>query len=75
MGNELTEILVRQWLRDHPGQVHCAGCLAETLGRARPHGTISVAEILVAMEELAHEPQVFWSGPCLCGGIGLRYGW
>jgi hypothetical protein len=74
MGDTLTEILVRQWLRDHPGQVHCSECLAEALGRARS-GAISIAVIDVTLEELAHQPQTFWAGPCLCGRIGLRYCW
>lgn len=68
MSQDLTETMVRQWLRDHAGKVYCAECLARALG----HPDAGV--IRVTLGELAHR-QLFWGGPCLCGEMGLRYGW
>ncbi len=75
MGDKLTEVLVRQWLRDHAGQVYCAECLVKALGPAQAPGVISPGTISATLEELAHQPQTFWTGACLCGEPGLRYGW
>ena len=75
MADSLLEVLVRQWLRDHAGQVYCAECLASALGQAGPPGVVNAPSIGLALEELAHQPQTFWAGACLCGRQGLRYGW
>jgi hypothetical protein len=68
MSDGLTDALVRQWLRDHAGQVYCADCLASALGHP------DTQLIRTTLGEVAHE-QMFWAGPCLCGETGLRYGW
>lgn len=68
MSDALTETLVRVWLSDHAGKVYCAECIGQALGQP------DVALIRATMDALAHQ-QIFWAGPCLCGGTGLRYGW
>ena len=75
MADALLEVLVRQWLRDHAGQAYCAECLATALGQAADPGIVSAPSIGRALEDLAHQPQTFWAGACLCGRPGLRYGW
>ncbi len=75
MADSLLQNLVRQWLLDHAGQVDFAECLASALGQAGPPGVVNAPSIGLALEELAHQPQTFWAGACLCGRPGLRYGW
>jgi hypothetical protein len=66
MADDVTESAVRQWLRDHEGQAHCAACVARDL-------QLQVALVRAAMDAL--EPrQIFARGPCACGEAGLRYG-
>jgi hypothetical protein len=31
MDDDITKSAVREWLRDHGGQAHCAGCIARDL--------------------------------------------
>jgi len=33
VADDVFESEVRQWLRDHPGQPHCAGCIGRDLQR------------------------------------------
>jgi hypothetical protein len=67
MADDITESAVRQWLRDHEGQAHCAGCIARDL-------QLSGAVVRVAMDDLAPR-QIFARGLCKCGAAGLSYGW
>jgi hypothetical protein len=67
MADDVIESTVRQWLRDHEGQAHCAGCIARDL-------QLPGAVVGVAMDDLAPR-QVFSRGLCSCGATGLRYGW
>lgn len=68
MPDDSTETMVRQWLREHAGKVYCAECLASALH----HPDADV--IRVVLGTLARQ-DFFWSGSCLCGGMGVRYGW
>jgi len=66
MADDVTESAVRQWLRDHEGQVHCASCIARDL-------QLQVAVVGAAMDDLAPRP-IFSRGLCKCGAAGLSYG-
>ena len=67
MAEHVTESMVRQWLREHRGSAHCAGCVARDLA-------VMPALVKGAMDELAPR-QIFSRGPCACGEVGLCYGW
>lgn len=67
MADAVVESQVRQWLRDHQGQAHCARCIARDLQR-------EAQSIQAAMDVLATR-QIFSAGPCRCGKGGLSYGW
>jgi len=67
MDSNLTESVVRQHLRDHPGEVRCADCLARDLD-LHP-GTV----ISPIMAELAERQPPFAAGRCGCGANGLMY--
>jgi hypothetical protein len=64
---DLTESVVRQHLRDRPGEGRCAGCLARDLG-LQPGSTL--ARILA---DLAQRQPPFAPGRCPCGADGLMY--
>jgi hypothetical protein len=66
VADDVIESTVRQWLRDHEGQAHCAACVARDLN-------LEVDIVRAAMEALAPR-QIFSSGPCVCGATGLCYG-
>ncbi len=66
MADDLTESIVRQHLRDQPGEVHCARCLARVLNL-----DLSVTEaVLVA---LAERRPPFAAGLCGCDSLGLTF--
>ena len=67
MNSDLTESVVRQHLRDHPGEVRCAECLARELD-LYPSTTISPILAL-----LAERQPPFAAGRCGCGANGLMY--
>lgn len=67
MGSDLTESAVRQHLRDHPGTVRCADCLARDLGL---HPGSALAPVLAT---LADRQPPFAAGRCGCGASGLMY--
>ena len=68
MGFNLTESVVREYLRDHPGQVHCPDCVTRALGQPVPSKAISAV-----MAELAERRPPFAAGRCGCGANGLMY--
>jgi len=68
VGVPLTDSVVRQWLRDHPGVAYCARCIAETSRRASGEATIA-AELL----QLPRRSPSFLPGRCRCGAVGVRY--
>jgi hypothetical protein len=68
MADDLTESIVRQHLRDQPGEVHCARCVARVLNL-----DLSATEaVLVA---LAERRPPFAAGLCGCGSgsPGLKF--
>jgi hypothetical protein len=67
MGLNLTESIVWQHLRDHPGEVRCADCLARDLGW---HSSSAIARILT---QLAERRPPFAAGRCGCRATGLMY--
>ncbi len=66
VADDVIESEVRQWLRDHQGQPHCARCIGRDLQR-------EPQLIQAAMDVLATR-QIFSAGPCECGKGGLSYG-
>jgi hypothetical protein len=66
LAEDMTESMVRQWLREHQGSAHCARCVARGL-------SVELSLVKGAMDELAPRP-IFSQGPCACGEAGLRYG-
>lgn len=70
MGTEfnLTESVVREYLRDHSGTVYCSSCLSGALA-----GTASGGVISTVMVELAARQPPFSAGRCGCGCEGLSY--
>jgi hypothetical protein len=67
MDFNLTESVVRQHLRDHPGEARCAACLARDL---RLHRGTAISPILAT---LAERRPPFAAGRCGCGANGLIY--
>ena len=65
---DLTESVVREYLRDHPGEVRCADCVARALGPDVPGSAVSTA-----MTELADRRPPFAPGRCSCGASGLMF--
>lgn len=68
MGFNLTESVVREYLRDHSGKVHCSDCMARALREQVPSRAISAV-----MAELADRRPPFAAGRCGCGANGLMY--
>lgn len=67
MDFNLMESVVRQHLRDHPGEVRCADCLARDLGL---HPSTAISPIMAL---LAERQPPFVAGQCRCGANGLMY--
>lgn len=68
MGFNLTESVVRGFLRDHSGMAHCAGCVARALVEPVPRRVISTV-----MAELSERRPPFSKGRCGCGAEGLVF--
>lgn len=66
MTDDLTESIVRQHLRDQPGEAHCARCLARVLDL-----DASTTEAVVAA--LSERRPPFAAGQCGCGSPGLKF--
>jgi len=64
----LTESVVREYLRDHSGTIYCADCLSAALAESPPRSVISTI-----MAELAERQPPFAAGRCGCGREGLMY--
>ena len=64
----LTESVVREYLRDHSGEARCPDCVARALGQPVPSKAISAV-----MTELAERRPPFAAGRCGCGANGLVY--
>ena len=64
----LTESVVREYLRDRSGTVHCSACVGRALGEQVPGGAISMV-----MAELAERQPPFTAGRCNCGASGLMF--
>ncbi|HSE03524.1 MAG TPA: hypothetical protein VLK35_05145 [Methylomirabilota bacterium] len=65
---DLTESMVREYLRDHAGEAHCADCVAKAVGPDVPVGAVAAA-----MTELAERRPPFAPGRCGCGAGGLMF--
>lgn len=65
--DDLTESIVRQHLRDHPGEAQCASCLARDLA-LHPGSTLSRI-----LDDLGERRPPFGPGRCRCGADGLMY--
>ena len=68
MAFDLTESVVREFLRDHSGEARCCECLARSLGPDVPGPAISKV-----MEDLAERRPPFAAGRCGCGAAGLMF--
>jgi hypothetical protein len=66
VAHDLTESTVRQHLRDQPGEVRCARCLARALNLE-----LSATESAVVALSERHPP--FAAGLCGCGNPGLKF--
>lgn len=66
MTDDRTESLVRQHLRDRPGEAQCARCLARVLNLK-----LRATEVVVAA--LAERRPPFAVGRCDCGNYGLKF--
>jgi hypothetical protein len=66
MADDLTESTVRQQLRDQPGELSCARCLARALNL-----DLRVTESAVVA--LSERQPPFATGLCGCGNPGLKY--
>jgi hypothetical protein len=64
----LSESVVREYLRDHSGKVYCSDCVGRALGEQVPDRVISTV-----MAELAERRPPFTVGRCGCGASGLMY--
>ncbi len=64
----LTESVVREYLRDHSGEARCPDCVTRALGQQVPSKAISGV-----MAELAERRPPFAAGRCGCGANGLMY--
>ena len=65
---DLSESVVREYLRDHSGTVYCSECLARALG-----GQVTSREVSTVMAELAARRPPFTPGRCGCGADGLMF--
>lgn len=68
MGFNLTESVVREYLREHPAEARCSDCVARALGPDVPGSAVSAV-----MAELAERRPPFAVGRCGCGANGLMY--
>ena len=66
MADDLTESTVRQHLRDQPGEVRCAQCLARVLN-------LDLSATEAAVGALSERRPPFATGLCGCGNPGLKY--
>jgi hypothetical protein len=66
MAAGLTESIVRQHLRDQPGEVHCARCLTRALN-------LDLIAAEAALVALAERRPPFATGFCGCGSPGLKF--
>jgi hypothetical protein len=64
---DLSESVVREYLRDHSGHVYCSDCVGRALQQV-PGPVISTV-----MAELAERRPPFTVGRCGCGASGLMY--
>jgi len=64
--DDLTESIVRQHLRDQPGEVRCARCLARVLN-------LELGTTESAVVALAERRPPFAAGFCGCGNPGLKF--
>ncbi len=68
MAFNLTESVVREYLRDHSGEAGGPDCVTRALGQEAPSRPISAV-----MAELAERRPPFAAGRCGCGAKGLMY--
>ena len=66
MAGDLTESTVRQHLRDQPGEVSCARCLARVLD-------LDLSATEEAVVALSERRPPFAAGVCGCGNPGLKF--
>jgi len=64
--DDLTESTVRQHLRDQPGEVSCARCLAHLLN-------LDIGATESAVVTLSERQPPFARGQCGCGNSGLMF--
>jgi hypothetical protein len=64
--DDLTESIVRQHLRDQPGEVRCARCLARVLN-------LDLSTTEAAVVALSERRPPFSPGLCGCGNPGLKF--
>ncbi len=66
MADDLAESIARQHLRDQPGAVHCARCLAHVLN-------LDLSATEAVSVALAERRPPFQVGRCGCGNYGLKF--
>jgi hypothetical protein len=66
MADDLLESVVRQHLRDQPGEVSCARCVARVLN-------LDLSATEAVMLALAERRPPFAAGLCGCGTRGLKF--
>ncbi len=66
MADDLTESIVRQHLRDRPGEVRCARCLARVLD-------LDLGATKAVLVALAERRPPFAAGLCGCDSPGLTF--
>jgi hypothetical protein len=67
MTHDVTETLVREWLRTRQGKASCLECIARGLKR-------NAGEVRVVMSKLLFAQHVYWAERCDCGKRGFKYG-
>jgi hypothetical protein len=67
MTHDVTENLIREWLRTRQGKASCLECIAQGLKR-------NADEVRVVMSRLLFAQHVYWAARCDCGKRGFKYG-
>ena len=67
MTDDVTESLVRQWLRTHRDRAYCSECIAREL---KPDASL----IRAVMSQLVFAQHAYWAGHCDCRKRGIKHG-
>jgi hypothetical protein len=67
MTHDVTESLVREWLRNHRGKTYCSECIARELKQ-------NAGLIRAVVSQLVFAQHAYWAGHCDCGKRGIKEG-